>query len=180
VRSIARGLDILARRARGQDWPADGSYHNQRYAPLGNDIHLPETVTVVDPRHPLYDQTFPLLHLTNARNLIPCCVVRLTPSVERLIPIAATDLAPTPPAGFPSPLDLSSLERLITTFHAIQAALAEEEHNEPTGYISADEPPNSTSGYLGDSQCSSTSGSSAPASPTVLPSARAMGAGARS
>ena len=80
--------------------------HNQRYAPLGNDITLPETVTVVDPRHPLYDQTFPLLQLTNAQNLIRCCVVQLAPSVDRLIPINATNLAPAPPLVFPSPVDL--------------------------------------------------------------------------
>jgi len=140
---------------------------------------LPETVTIVDPRHPLYDQTFPLLYLTNARNLIQCCVVRLTPSVERLIPITATDLVPAPPVVFPSPVDLSSLQRLITTFRSIQAAIAEEEHDEPTGNTTLDESTNPAAGHLGDSQCRSTSDRPAATAPAVLPTARSMGAGAR-
>ena len=61
-------------------------------------------VTVVDPRHPLYDQTFPLLHIKNKQELVRSCLVLLTENVERLIPLAMTDLALSPPAVFPVPL----------------------------------------------------------------------------
>ena len=57
-------------------------------------------MTVVDPRHPLYDQTFPLLYLTHAHQMVRCAVVQLAPDVTRLIPLAATDRAAVPPVVF--------------------------------------------------------------------------------
>jgi hypothetical protein len=89
-------------------------------------VAVPETVTVVDPRHPLYDQTFPLLHLTNKQNLVPCCLVRLAEGAERLIPINVTNLAMTDPNVFPSPLSISSLHNLSQTFARIWAQVERE------------------------------------------------------
>ena len=90
---------------------------------------VPETVTVVDPRHPLYDQTFPLLHIKNKQALVRSCLVLLTESVERLIPLAVTDLALSPPAVYPVPLDISSLQTLIETFNRIAMQLEKEDEN---------------------------------------------------
>jgi hypothetical protein len=56
---------------------------------------------VVDPRYPLYDQTFPLLHIKNKQHLVPRCLVRLDQGAERLVPISVTDLATVPPMSFP-------------------------------------------------------------------------------
>lgn len=152
---------------------------NQQSAPLGNDISLPETVTVVDPRHPLYDQTFLLLHLTNAQNLIRCCVVQLTPHVDRLIPITATSLAPTSPVVFPSPVDLSSLQRLVTTFRSILAARAAEGRDESAG-TTFSQPASASADDLGDAHHHPTSGSPPATRAPVLSSAQSMDTGAQS
>jgi len=83
-------------------------------------------VTVVDPRHPLYDQSFPLLHLTRQHKLIPCCRVQVAANVTRLIPISVTNLAAARPEIFPLPVDLASLHNLINVFTAIQAQVDQE------------------------------------------------------
>jgi hypothetical protein len=137
-------------------------------------------VIVIDPRHPLYDQTFPLLHLTNARNLIRCCVVQLPPDVERLIPITATNLASASPLVFSSPIDLSSLQRLITTFRRIQAIRAEEQLDEQSTTPTPGQPANLSTGYLGDLQhCATGACPPAPGS-SVLSTAQPLDAGAQS
>ena len=90
---------------------------------------MPATVTVVDPRHPLYDQTLPLIHIKNKQALVRSCLVLLRENVERLIPLAVTDLAMAPPAVFPVPVDISSLQNLIQTFSRIIRQLEEEDEN---------------------------------------------------
>ncbi len=94
---------------------------NQVNTPIGRSLAAPEKVTIVDPRHPLCDQTFPLLHIKNQRQLIPSCLVRLPEGVERLVPVAATNLATTPLDVHPSPLDVFSLQKLVHAFMYIQA-----------------------------------------------------------
>jgi len=83
-------------------------------------------VTVIDPRHPLYDQNFPLLHIKNKQELVRSCLVQLTKDVERLIPVQVTDLAMSAPDIFPVPLDISSLHSLTQTFARIAAQLERE------------------------------------------------------
>jgi hypothetical protein len=90
---------------------------------------VPATVTVVDPRHPLYDQTFPLIHIKNKQELVRSCLVLLRENVERLIPLAVTDLALSPPDVFPVPLDISSLQNLIETFSRMTSQLEQEDEN---------------------------------------------------
>jgi hypothetical protein len=92
---------------------------------------MPETVTIIDPRHPLYDQTFPLLHIKNKQNLVPACLIRLRTSVERLVPLAVTNLAASTPTTFPVSLDLSSLHNLNQTFRRIHAHLEKECSDDP-------------------------------------------------
>ena len=93
---------------------------DQVNAPIEKILATPETVTIVDPRHPLYDQTFPLLQIKNHRNLIPSCLVRVLEGVDRLVPVAVTDLAATPVIVYSSPLDVSSLENLVQAFARVQ------------------------------------------------------------
>jgi len=83
-------------------------------------------VTVVDPRHPLYEQTFPLLHLKNKQELIPSCLVQITEGVERLLPVSVTDLSASPPVVFPLPVDLSSLHNLTQAFLRLDAQIGKE------------------------------------------------------
>jgi hypothetical protein len=99
---------------------------NQVNTPIGRSLAVPEKVTIVDPRHPLYHQTFPLLHIKNQRQLIPSCLVRLPEGVERLVPVAATNLATSPLNVHPSPLDVSSLQKLVHAFMYIQALVETE------------------------------------------------------
>jgi len=99
---------------------------SQVNTPIGKGFAAPKEVTIVDPRHPLYDQTFPLLHIKNQRQLIPSCLVRLPEGVERLVPVAATNLAISPLDVHPSPLDVSSLQKLVHAFACIQAQVETE------------------------------------------------------
>lgn len=107
-------------------------------------------VTVVDPRHPLYDQTFPLLHIRNKQELVRCCLVQLTENVERLIPIQVTDLALSVPDIFPVPLDISSLHSLTDTFAHIAAQLERECGDEGNGREQREGEENVTESGLGN------------------------------
>lgn len=93
---------------------------SQVNTPIRKSLATSETVTIVDPRHPLYDQTFPLLHVKNHRDLIPSCLIRVLEGVDRLVPVAVTDLAAAPIIVHSLPLGVSSLQNLIQTFARIQ------------------------------------------------------------
>jgi hypothetical protein len=134
-------------------------------------------VTVVDPRHPLFDQSFPLLHLTNKQELIPSCRVLLAEGAERLIPISATDLAVSPPVVFPLPLDISSLHNLTQAFVRIQAQIEEECGDGSAGSSQFNRDGRPDADYLGDTECSATENGSANGGSDLLPDRRAVGAG---
>lgn len=73
-----------------------------------------DTVEVVDPAHPLYGKTLPLVGFNTKQHLGRVAVVWLYPGVERFVPLSATDLAETPPAPpSPSRLSVASLERIL-------------------------------------------------------------------
>lgn len=103
---------------------------NQHNTPMRRSLAAPETITIVAPCHPLYNQTFPLLHLKNHRGLVPSCLVQLPEGVERLIPLEVTNLAASPPAVYPLPLDLSSLHNLTKTFVRIAEQVHMEQRDE--------------------------------------------------
>jgi hypothetical protein len=73
-----------------------------------------DTVEIVDPTHPLYGRTLPLVGITIKQRLGQTAVVWLHPGVERFVPLSATDLSERPPAlPWPSRLSVDSLERLL-------------------------------------------------------------------
>lgn len=78
-----------------------------------------ETVTVVDPREPLYGQTFPLVFIENKPYRGSCCIVRDVNGVERHIPVAVTNRSAEPLAIFPIPLSLSSVRQLLSAYERI-------------------------------------------------------------
>jgi hypothetical protein len=86
---------------------------DQVNTPISKSLATPETVTIVDPRHPLHDQTFPLLHVKDHRNLIPSCLIQVLEGVDRLVPV-------------------SSLQNLIQTFACIQEQVESECGDENT------------------------------------------------
>lgn len=73
-------------------------------------------MTVIDPRDPLYGQTFTLLFVENKSYRGKCCVVRMETGIERHIPISATDLSPDPIQSYPLPLNLSSVRELLAVY----------------------------------------------------------------
>jgi hypothetical protein len=88
-------------------------------------VTLPETVTVVDPRHPLVGRTFRLLELANKPYFGYCCLVAFRGPVERHIPVCVTNLAAEPLVIFPLPLDLASVQQLVATYERIGCQRAE-------------------------------------------------------
>ena len=95
---------------------------NRVTTPIGHRFSPDQTITVLDPRHPLCGQTLPLVALTHHAQLGRCCVVWLRPHVERLIPFHATNLAFDPTDLSPSPLSLAAIEQLLRVFHDLQHA----------------------------------------------------------
>jgi hypothetical protein len=102
---------------------------NQINTPIDKEISQPETVTIADPRHPLYEQTFPLLHIQNKHELVLSCQIQIMPGANRLVPISLTDLATVPPDVFPVPLDISSLRKLTQAYRRIVAQVATEKRD---------------------------------------------------
>src|SRR5690348_11363714 len=72
-----------------------------------------ETVTVTDVAHPLYGLSFPLIGLTIKQRLGRVCVVWLHPGVERVIPLAATNLASTLARPASCRLSMEGLQALL-------------------------------------------------------------------
>jgi hypothetical protein len=95
---------------------------NQITTPIGHRFSPEQTITVLDPRHPLCGRTLTLVTLTHHTQLGRCCVVLLRPHVERLIPVQATNLAFDPTDISPAPLSLAAVEQLLRVFHDIQHA----------------------------------------------------------
>jgi hypothetical protein len=95
---------------------------NQVTTPIGHRSSADQTITVLDPRHPMHGRTFPLVAITHHSQLGRCCVVWLQPHVERFIPVQATNLAFDPNAISPSPLSIAAVEHLLRVFQDIQHA----------------------------------------------------------
>src|SRR5207244_10717320 len=104
-------------------WWARGSTNpNQITTPVGHRFSSDQTITVLDPRHPLCGQTLPLVAITHHTQLGRCCVVWLRPHVERLVPVQATTLEFDPNDMSPSPSSLAAVEPLLPVFQAIPHA----------------------------------------------------------
>src|SRR5215471_11056053 len=86
---------------------------SQQNTPLKRTASPTDTVEVTDPTHPLYGLTFPLIGITNKPRLGRVCVVWLYPGVERVISIAATSLASSPPVPSRCRLSVEGLHALL-------------------------------------------------------------------
>src|SRR6266849_3275696 len=92
---------------------------NQVTTPIEHSVSPDQTITVVDPRHPLCGRTLPLVAMTYHAQLGRCCVVRLRPNVERFVPVQATNLAFDPTTISPTPLSLSAVAQLLRVVYDI-------------------------------------------------------------
>ena len=75
-----------------------------------------ETVSVVDPRHPLFGRTLPCVGISNSCHRGRCCILWIRPTVERHVPVTATDLEYDPATLYPLPISLESLQQLLQEF----------------------------------------------------------------
>lgn len=98
-----------------------------------------DTVEVVDPTHPLYGKTLPLVGVTTKKDLGRAAIVWIRTGVERLVPLSATSLADTPaPPPSPCRLSVASVERLLAVVASLPDTGSEEKHGEdhPGGVLS--------------------------------------------
>lgn len=102
----------------------------------------------MDPRHPLFGQSFPLIGITKRPYLGECCIVLFCDSVEQYVPVAVTDRSTQPPTIYHIPLSATSVQQLLETHEQIMLQVArrgtEDEFAEP-------EPPVTTEGRDSDS-----------------------------
>jgi len=81
-----------------------------------------ETVTVVDPRHPLFGRTLPCVGISNCSYRGRCCIVWIGPTIERHIPVSATDLEFDPMTLSPLAISVESLRQLVYEFTCMSHA----------------------------------------------------------
>jgi hypothetical protein len=98
-----------------------------------------ETVTVVDPCHPLYGHTLRLLGMVHRRHEGPCCVAVLHEPLMHYVPLAATDRALEPPLPYPLPLSVASVHQLLASYARIAYQPAEDTEDD-TAQDHADQP----------------------------------------
>jgi hypothetical protein len=75
-----------------------------------------ETITVVDPRHPLFGRTLPCIGIDNSCHRGRCCIVWIRPTVERHVPVTATNLEYDPTSLYPLPISVESLRQFLQEF----------------------------------------------------------------
>jgi hypothetical protein len=98
-------------------------YRPQPNASEGDLRSSVEVVTIIDPHHPLFGRTFPLLSIVRSANSVQCCVVQFNQDRLRRISIEVTDRSPQPISQYPIPLNLSSLGQLLKAFANISSKL---------------------------------------------------------
>src|SRR5260221_9497134 len=99
-------------------WASRGSANPDQFTtPIDLIMSAPqETVTVVDPCHPLFGRTLPCVGIANSSHRGRCCIVWIRPTVERHVPIAATNLEYDPTAQFPLPISVESLRQFLQEY----------------------------------------------------------------
>ena len=96
-----------------------------------------ETVTVTDPRHPLFNQTLPLFSIVNRRDVGHCCVVLVEGISRQFVPVTATDRSAVPVTVWPVRLNLTALQQLVTTYHQIVGSSEDDQPQPATGTSSS-------------------------------------------
>jgi hypothetical protein len=100
----------------------------QHAGPLGITALPPDSVEVIDPAHPFYGLTLPLIGMTTNPHLGRVCVVELQPGVERLVPVAATDRGGVLPAPSPCRLSPGSIVALLAVVAFLPDPTLEHDH----------------------------------------------------
>src|SRR5262249_16197236 len=118
---------------------------NQVTTSIGHSVAPEQTITILDPRHPLCGRTLPLVAMMTHAQLGRCCVVRLGPNVERCVPVYATNLAFAPSSISPTPLWVGAVEQLLRVIHdihhATQGVSSDASPSRPRGAAAPARPP---------------------------------------
>jgi len=85
-------------------------------------------VTVIDPRHPLYGQTFRLIQVEDRPNRGECCLVERDWGQNSYISLSVTDKSKTGWISSNTPLSVKSIRQLVSTY----ILLSEDEKNGTT------------------------------------------------
>lgn len=73
-------------------------------------------MTVVDPRHPLYGQTFRLVQVEDRQDHGQCCLVEREWGQNSYIPLGVTDQSQTRWMSSSIPLSIEAIRQLISTY----------------------------------------------------------------
>jgi hypothetical protein len=93
--------------------------HNQQSTLMEMTEHVHEMVTVIDPRHALYGQSFRLLGVATRNQLGRCCIVLDHAGRERNLPLDVTDQSPDPLITAPFPLNVATITSLVHVYSHI-------------------------------------------------------------
>jgi hypothetical protein len=89
-----------------------------------------EMVTVVDPRHPLFGRTLPCLGIANSSHRGRCCIVWIRPTIERHVPVTATNLEYDPTTLYPLPISVSALRQFLQEYTLVSGGRKGEPAND--------------------------------------------------
>jgi hypothetical protein len=94
-----------------------------------------EMVTVIDPRHALYGQSFRLLGVAIRSQLGRCCIVLDHAGRERHLPVGVTDQSPDPVVIAPFALNGATITSLVHVYSHIcpQPEVGEGDQHESQG-----------------------------------------------
>ena len=120
--ALRRSSSTSSRPSSGCTAPWVSPNPNHVTTPVSHNVAPDQTITVVDPRHPLCGRTLTLVAMTHHATLGRCCVVWLRPQIEQLVPVRATNLEFDPNDISPSPLSLAAVEQLLRVVHDIEHA----------------------------------------------------------
>lgn len=94
---------------------SERSKTTQHNTPI-NKSEFPETVTVIDPRHPLYGQTFRLVQVEDRPDHGQCCLVEREWGQNSYIPLDVTDKSETRWVSSSIPLSIEAIRQLVSTY----------------------------------------------------------------
>jgi hypothetical protein len=86
---------------------------------------LSETITVIDPTHPLFGQTFRLIQTEDRADRGHCCLIELEWGPHIYVPLAVTDQSEQTLVTYRTRLSVKSIQQLVATFNRL---LKDENH----------------------------------------------------
>jgi hypothetical protein len=114
--------------------------------PVEQSLAPRETIKVTDPCHPLSGHKLQLVGLVTTARAEQRCIVLTPAGCELRLPLPLTDLMPEPPTRYSLPLNINSVERLLSAYQRVLSQLKEREdaksshHADDTTLVEAHNP----------------------------------------